>query len=141
MATRATVTHVSSNVYCSSTMHYAVSVKLERGTKRAYYEYDFDGALLWQGKRTWRERPCPKYIEAAILEQLRAMHQAGELHVYENDRDGNRRYTDLRYHDPIHFARLIGLLQSAYLDAPTHCPTCSKPVDADTGFCTHCGER
>ncbi len=107
--TRATIHYINERVYCSSTGHYQARVHVDRDGKREHYEYDFDGTLLWKGKRDWRERACPKYLEAAILEKLRELYADGILRVYENDRDGNRRYDDLRYHVPEQFEWLIGL--------------------------------
>lgn len=110
MRSRATVTYVSEHIYCSSTMHYGVSITLVRAGKYAYREYDFDGFLLAKGKRGHTQAiPCPKYIETAILERLREMHSDGTLKVYEITQDGERRYNDLRYHHEPHFEHLIGL--------------------------------
>lgn len=107
--TRATVTYVSEHVYCSSTMHYAADVTITRNGRDGYYVYDFNGSLLQASKRGWREQPCPKYLQAAILEKLREIYIKGVVRVYEHDRDENRRYDDLRYHHRPHFEHLIGL--------------------------------
>jgi hypothetical protein len=109
MSNRATVRYVHEHVYCSSTMHYAADVTLERNGKLAYYMYDFNGSLLRLGKRGYTERPCPKYLEAAILAKLRDAYIQGVVKVYEHDRDGNRRYDGLRYHERGHFENLIGV--------------------------------
>lgn len=42
----------------------------------------------------------PEYLELETKRQIAALLKSGEAKFYEHDRDGNRRYTELRYRNP-----------------------------------------
>jgi hypothetical protein len=89
-------------VNCSSTGHYSARVD--------YSIVARDGSVK-KRKRTWfyigTKSALPQYVQDEIFRQLRALYCDGELSIYENDRDGNARYEDLRYHEPRHFEYMI----------------------------------
>lgn len=102
-----TLTDVFTDVYCSSTGHYGVDVRISYRGHNRKRSYDFNGGF-WL-PQAYIPATMPKYIERAVDERLRELYTAGKLRFYECDRDGNRRYDDLRYHDPRAFEWQIGL--------------------------------
>lgn len=91
---------VSDEIYCTSTGHYFAKVWISDGATRDKRDIDLDGCRIM-----WKDKPFtyngyPKYITQAIADGLKEKWDNGELSVYEFDRDGNRRYQQLRYHDP-----------------------------------------
>lgn len=87
---------VSNHIYCSSSMDHFVSVFFLVNGNRVARDYWFEGNHLIQADTPFEYR-IPLYfaqeIHAAIVEMLK-----GEPKVYEFDRDGNKRYENLRYH-------------------------------------------
>lgn len=98
--------HVYSGVNCSSTGHYSAWISYSIAGK--------DGKVQ-KYKRAWfylgTVSPLPQYAQDQIFDQLRTMYKDGQISFFENDRDGNARYENLRYHEPQHFEWLIGLRQ------------------------------
>ena len=98
---------VSHQVYCTSMGHYFAKALIKDGKTREWRDIDLNGCRIM-----WRDKPFtyqgyPAYVQQSIADQLKQMLDEGELSVYEHDRDGNRRYYDLRYHVPEHLKREI----------------------------------
>jgi hypothetical protein len=97
-------------VNCSSSMNYTFYVSSNHGS--LHYS---DGYFFRKGKRgewlVWNNPP--HYLEVEIQRQIAEMHRAGEFKVFEYDRDGNERKTDLRYHESEHFASVCGKRSAA----------------------------
>lgn len=86
---------IGRRVNVSSTGHYSFHVFI-KGYKTRWLRWDGGGHF-------WTQSSYPKFpayvmtaLEACLLERLKA----ADTIFYENDRDGNERTTDLRYHDP-----------------------------------------
>ena len=88
---------VSSTVYCTSTGHYFFSCVFDYHHSRPTIQYCLNGGT---------DKPLPKYALAAIKEHI-GFEGPDKFKVYECDRDGNARYTDLRYHDPEYFVDAV----------------------------------
>lgn len=105
---RARYTNVSMlhDVYVDSMWHYhGHAVYFDQKSMRRYvreYCWDIVDPLGFQ---------APKYLEAECERQWLALLKSGEARFYEYDRDGNRRYTDLRYYDPADVARIVETLE------------------------------
>lgn len=95
-------------IYCSSTTDYSVDVTyLENGkrTRRTFWvnQNCFDGL---GNQFTWET--APKYLLHDVNQALYLMLSAGDYQVYEIDRDGEKRYENLRYHMPNYLLRMVG---------------------------------
>jgi hypothetical protein len=101
---------VSPRINCSSSFDYHAVVKVKdskAGITRRNYHIG-SNTIFANTARLQAYRGYPAYVHTAIREQLRAMYAAGELVVYEYDRDGNQRTDNLRYHDYERLASVIG---------------------------------
>ncbi len=99
--------HVSNEVNISSTGHYHFNVSLlENGTGK---DYCWNPGCSWLTPRKGEihEIRVPRYVIKTIEDTVRAAHTAGELRFFEYDRDGVKRYADLRYHDAERWASLV----------------------------------
>lgn len=86
---------VTSEVNVSSTGHYSFHVIIVEATRlhRLYY----DGLRSF-----WTETTDPRFPEYVIREcqyQVMNLLLSDKTRYYEYDRDGNKRYENLRYHD------------------------------------------
>lgn len=92
---------VLTEVRCMSDGHYWFRVTMDGGPVRSYQpECGFEAvAKAWQF--TWE---APKYLIAETDRLIAKGCREGRFKVYECDRDGWKRYEDLRYHDPAMFA-------------------------------------
>lgn len=109
--TRAKIT-VKPTIYVSSVQDYYCSVVVSRpgliprrGQARTYHINEGTYARKRAGSG---QQPAPAYQRQAILAQLSTMLAQGELRFYEVDRDGQKRWENLRYYDRGEFVRLIG---------------------------------
>jgi hypothetical protein len=99
------------NFYCSSSQDYFATVRwVENDNLRQRGGREFwinQNAFLGKGRRMewWT---APKYLMQAVEEQLWQAVGSGDYVVHENDRDGNRRYKDLRYHSANYLKRMVG---------------------------------
>ena len=99
-------------IYVSSGCDYHCTVVLSRpsliplrGQARTYHINEGAYAPKRAGASYQR---VPTYQRQAILAQLGTMLAQDQLRFYEVDRDGQKRWEDLRYYDPATFAWLIG---------------------------------
>lgn len=109
---------VSTILYCSSDSHHHVHVWFKRRGKRgvnahisATYcvEFGWLDNLHPQGNEDLR---VPAYLRREIKRQLLAHLEAGTVKVHEYDRDGNKRWENLRYHEDDWVATTITWLRS-----------------------------
>lgn len=87
---------VLSEVNVSSTRHYSFRVTIKEATRlhRVYY----DGL-----KSFWTEKAYPRFPQYVVQEcqrQVMSRLLSDDTRYFEYDRDGNKRYEELRYHDP-----------------------------------------
>ena len=80
------------------------------GYQRGYFEI--------KGRREWLLKEMPAYFENEVRRQIVARARGEGFKVYEHDRDGNKRFTDLRYYDPErlawavnYYAKILGYEQ------------------------------
>lgn len=108
---------VWTHINISSSGHYFAEM--------SYTEVDRDGKI----RRTWSRDYCvsddiflalspyqdewsaPKYVYEAVHSQLIDLHEKGKLKFFEYDRDKNKRYENLRYHEPEHWQWLVDHLK------------------------------
>jgi hypothetical protein len=91
-----TQVYVLSEVNVSSTRHYSFRVTIKEATRlhRVFY----DGL-----RGFWTETTNPRFPQYVIREcQRQTMSRllSDDTRYFEYDRDGNKRYENLRYHDP-----------------------------------------
>jgi len=86
---------VSGDVYCSSSGHHFISVYYNVGERRWSRRYciDNDDMLTLVGMYL---KAFPAYFMREIYRQL--IDRLPTCRVYEFDRDGEKRYDELRYH-------------------------------------------
>lgn len=85
------------DVYVSSTGHYTGAVRFVRHGQRFKYDVDLSGGLTVFG-RGLNEIKLPKYVMNRIRELYLEAFEHGHNQYHEYDREGNKRYEDLRYH-------------------------------------------
>lgn len=91
---------VLNNIYCSSSGHYYVKVSIRSAQgRREVRDFDLQSDALLHKNDFAEYKSAPKYVLTSIKEQLRQMLKDDRLNVYEVNQDGERRYTELRYHD------------------------------------------
>lgn len=95
-------------VNVSSSFNYTADVWFwEAGVRKSYW---YDPQIGLESKsQNHHGREVPKYVTEAIEAELRRLYQNGEIRFFEYDRDGNKRYENLRYCEPLHFAHYIGI--------------------------------
>lgn len=101
--------HASNEINCSSSGHYTVKVwytDTEDGKRwmRHFSLEDYMFCSVKQYLDYWR---APFYLTLEVMRQLQNWLKDGTLKVYEYNRDGVKRYEDLRYHEPAHLKWLI----------------------------------
>lgn len=89
---------VSKQVYVSSHFDYFVDVTFTvDGRRRGKKSFDMrDGWFLGERLGQW---DAPQYVRREVGKQLIAVLRDPETRYYEYDRDGNKRYENLRYWD------------------------------------------
>lgn len=98
---------VYSAVYCTSHTDYFAKAVITGGGKRETRDIDLSGCRIICHDAPFTYKGYPQYVRRSIISQLKQMSDEGELSVFEHDRDGNRRYHDLRYHHPDYLKSLI----------------------------------
>lgn len=84
---------ISSTIYVSSTCHYFATVFfLENGVSKR--------ATLCIPSDLDKSAPLPAYAKEQIKRQIRHKVEAGEMSFHEYDKEGNKRWENLRYYDP-----------------------------------------
>lgn len=93
-------------VYCSSTSDYTFRCVCNFGRFNYMPELAYPAEI--KGKNgLWIQWRAPKYVCQEVERQIAEMAETNQFKVYEYDRDRNKRYTDLRYHDPEFFKSWI----------------------------------
>ena len=87
--------NVFGDVYCSSSGHHFISVDYKVGERRWSREYSIDNDDMLTGDGMYLKE-FPAYFLREIYKQL--IDHLPTCRVYEFDRDGDERDTDLRYH-------------------------------------------
>ncbi len=149
------ITAVVPSIYCSSSRHYFVPVTfINNKTERrgnlcltGYIDYETTH-YYWKngGKSQHRQHVAPteKSLDFVRKELAKAL-EAGELKVYEHYQDGERRYTDYRYHSMNMLKSLIDVSGE-----PCTCDPGGRVLDNETlgygwkrqwFYCTGCGEH
>lgn len=99
---------VLNTIYCSSSGHYYGKVSIRNGRgKRDVRDFDFQNGVLLHKNDFAEYKGAPKYILDEIKTLYHQMLEGDKLIVYEVNQDGERRYTELRYHDPDKLRYLI----------------------------------
>lgn len=105
------VVKVIDEVYVSSSGHHFFKVVIiEVATdrrRRALDTYSFGEAEPFDHR-------YPKYVIEATERAALKLLKSGKVTFYEYDRDGEKRYTDLRYHDEHNTAWMIECLERDY---------------------------
>ena len=91
------------NVSSSADYHFAVLVSHHDKRAKAHWSYCDQELLILQRNGNQKRQYMPKYLQREIYEQALRLLLNGDARFFEYDRDGNQRYSDLRYHD----ARLV----------------------------------
>lgn len=107
--------HIDDEINVSSTSNYHV---------RVFYKVHGAGGIFREGRDYWLENQwflgkgkyldfwltAPAYLTAAVNRQLVEALRAGRIKFFEYDRDKNKRYDNLRYHEPEAVEWLIKIL-------------------------------
>lgn len=109
--TNVTVLH---SIYCSSSFDHFIGVTYHENGMWRSRDFYIEGCAL-MGKRSY-DLEIPQYFEDEILRGLLAALKQG-VTVYEYDRDGNKRYENLRYHDDEWVQRRIESIER-YFEPP-----------------------
>ena len=100
---------IGTAIYCSSSYDHFIQVQVQRRGKWQQRPYWIEGATLEGMNRV------PNYLYVQIERQLLKLLEDGNATFYEFDRDGNKRFTDLRYHDAEWSVRRIERLRREYV--------------------------
>ncbi|MGB1284939.1 MAG: hypothetical protein ACPG7F_00280 [Aggregatilineales bacterium] len=98
------VIKVSPHVYVNSSSHYSFEIVLDwRGSRRSgwYDPMHHDLVMKHSGRWKWNSsivRKYPKYLREDIAAAVHELFTSGDAQFYEYDRDGSKRYDNLRYH-------------------------------------------
>lgn len=95
------------DVYCTSSYNHYGAVVISGGGTTRRREYDFDGAGILRADGYGRFKGYPAYVYREAAQKFAEAHAQGKLRVYEYNRDEQKRYENLRYHDPDWFADKI----------------------------------
>lgn len=106
---------VIGDINCSSSYDHFVEVKLLKNGAWVKFAYHFEGGSFI-GKRSW-DVPIPAYARRMVDEAILADLKAG-ARVFEYNREGMKRYADLRYHEPDWIERRIALLEAELKGQP-----------------------
>lgn len=86
------------DVYCNSQGHFEF---FAYSTAGPFAVCDSGGGERL-GKSGWDLWDVPIYVDNEVRRQVGELARAGKLHFYEHDRDGDKRYDNLRYVDQEH---------------------------------------
>lgn len=101
---------VSRQIYISSSYDYFVEVSYkhqQRWWTRTYFITA--GGLMHLSGMGWFN--VPHYVMREIDSQLLELMRSGRVIYHEYDRDGNKRFTDFRYHSPETVERIMSRLE------------------------------
>lgn len=98
---------IGRRVNVSSTGHYSFHIHI-KGYRCKWLNWDGGGSFWTQSSYPH----FPDYVMSALKVKLLERLKAEDTVFYENDRDGNPRTTDLRYHDPERIQHWIERLES-----------------------------
>ncbi len=115
MADKYTDIYVHTEINCSSLTQYHVDVSwIERdstgkgvGVKRAFYIDDWQFMSTGDRNDQHEWNGAPAYLLHEVGKQLRTLVLDKTPKVFEYDQEGEKRYTDLRYHDEAYLRRLV----------------------------------
>lgn len=101
---RFTEIYVKPFVYVSSSGDYTVDVLYKENAKpeggaRFCREFHLNAEKFMTNNNQLGYVKMPKYVISEVLCQLRKLVEADGLRPYEYDRDGNKRWDNLRYYD------------------------------------------
>lgn len=83
--------------YVSSSCDYFIDVSYQRGSEGRYCStYCLAGGFV--SKRGW-DNAKPQYMLAEVKRQIALLVQEDGIKWHEYDKDGNKRYNNLRYYD------------------------------------------
>lgn len=99
---------VIGDINCSSSADHFIPVKLLKRGKWERYDYYFEGGSFI-GKRSF-DVAIPAYARRMVDEAILADLKDG-ARVFEYDREGMKRYNELRYHEPDWIERRIAMLE------------------------------
>lgn len=85
---------ITHDVYCNSLHQYSLKVYINHHP----YEYSFGFGLSPYTRA--HDARMPKYVVQEIERLIVDAHQHNQFSFYELDRDGNKRRSEYRYHDP-----------------------------------------
>lgn len=110
---------ISNDVYVSSSGHSFIEVHIQRAkpkkSKERYKKLCIcNGTLEVETKDYWRDyTECPRYVLSMIMDELEQI-KDDEWRFYEYDREGNRRYEDLRYADLPNFLYYLNAFKANF---------------------------
>lgn len=90
---------VSNYVNCSSDSRYHGSVSIRSKDGFDGRDIDLESMGLWVHVGVGYTKKYPKYVKQEIVKQFKEKLDNQELIIYEYNRDSERRYENLRYHD------------------------------------------
>lgn len=103
---------LSTDINCSSSGHHSTDLYCSYRDKRCSgWDYDIDTDSIWGTRQP--DIVVPKYFRTAIRRELLTILKSGGYRVFEYDRDKNKRYTDLRYHEDGWAVHTIAWLERA----------------------------
>lgn len=88
---------ILTEVYVTSHADYWFKVMMDGGPSRSYCPH-----VGFEGRGHWITWEGPKYLIDEVDRQIAQGCRDGRFKFYERDRDGNKRYDNLRYHDDEH---------------------------------------
>lgn len=100
---------VIGDINCSSSADHFIPVKLLKRGKWERYDYYFEGGSFI-GVRSF-DVVIPAYARRMVDEAILADLKDG-ARVFEYDREGMKRYDELRYHEPDWIERRIAMLEA-----------------------------
>ncbi len=98
---------VSKQVYVNSMTQYSTHVYFTEAGKRKHYLWGIRDSCLTTANGRLDHRRVPKYVMDAIMREMLRLTTDEQLTFYEYDRDGEKRYDGLRYHEPEYFAAIV----------------------------------
>lgn len=109
MKRKYTVIQVNSLVYVSSSYHHFFSVVIKEHEHRYSRDYSIECGYFSSKHSVTIE--LPKYVVREVERLIHEGFKAKRFTYHEYDRDGNKRFDDLRYHDADWEARISPLLE------------------------------
>lgn len=106
-------------IYCSSTGHYSATVIIldKKTGKSDTRQVDISDFRIMHKNNPYTYKGYPKYVIANIAKHLKQMADSNSLSVHEVNQEGDRRYSNLRYHEDDHLQYLININYKRYQEA------------------------